>query len=375
MIQENEKKFLDLICKVPNVAVQGYDKNRRVIYWNKASQEIYGYTKEDAMGNRVEDLIIPDFMIEEVIQNIKDCHEKKIDIPSGELKLKHKNGSTVYVSSSHVMLYNDTSSPELFCIDIDINEQKKQEKELKEKNLILQEKSKMADIGKMIENISHQWKQPLQMVSSAVCGIKLVNDLNKLDKKYLISSLDTVEKNIQYMSNTIDLFGNYYKKNESKTEYNISTIIKMSLELIKSYTRKYKINVIINVEEKIIHRGYQNHLIQVLINIITNSIEAFKNRDIKEKYIFLSTIKKKNEIQLILKDNANGIDENIIDNVFEEKFTTKKDKNTRGIGLFLSKKLIKDSMSGDISVKNSTFTYSKKSYKGAEFIIKLPYEH
>ncbi len=72
MIQENEKKFLDLICKVPNVAVQGYDKNRRVIYWNKASQEIYGYTKEDAMGNRVEDLIIPDFMIEEVIQNIKD---------------------------------------------------------------------------------------------------------------------------------------------------------------------------------------------------------------------------------------------------------------------------------------------------------------
>lgn len=132
-----EDKFVELISKIPNVAVQGYNKERIVIYWNEASEKIYGYTKKEALGKKLEDLIIPEFMKENVILGIKNWYENNVPIPVGELSLKHKNNSTVCVFSSHVMIKEDSSNPEMFCVDIDLTEQKRQEQYLKDndKNL------------------------------------------------------------------------------------------------------------------------------------------------------------------------------------------------------------------------------------------------
>ncbi len=124
----NEDKFIELLGKIPNVAVQGYNKYREVIYWNKASEEIYGFKEQEALGRQLEDLIIPDFMREDVISYVKNWYEKGIPIPSGELPLINKDGSTVYVFSSHVMLNQDSDNPEMFCIDINLTQQKKSRK-------------------------------------------------------------------------------------------------------------------------------------------------------------------------------------------------------------------------------------------------------
>ena len=118
-----ESHFLSLISALPKVSVQGYDKERRVIYWNASSQDIYGYTQKEAHGKRLEDLIIPDLMREDVLSVHKKWLLEGVPIPSGELSLKRKDGKTVHVFSSHVMLGEHTDSPEMYCVDIDLSEQ------------------------------------------------------------------------------------------------------------------------------------------------------------------------------------------------------------------------------------------------------------
>lgn len=129
-LRESERRFKELIGSLPNIAVQGYDRDRRVIYWNKSSEKLYGYTAEEVVGSKLEDLIIPDEMREPVIQGVSAWIEQGIEIPSGELELRRKDGSPVPVFSSHIMLKLDLDEPEMFCIDVDLTKQKRAQAEL-----------------------------------------------------------------------------------------------------------------------------------------------------------------------------------------------------------------------------------------------------
>ncbi|HAC30068.1 MAG TPA: GGDEF domain-containing protein [Marinobacter hydrocarbonoclasticus] len=128
--EQSEQKFHELIESLPMVAVQGYDRNRRVIYWNEASTRLYGYSRTEAQGELLEDLIIPEPMRAAVIEAHTNWLDHNISIPSEELELKHKAGHLVPVYSSHVMIKQDTGECEMFCIDISLEEQKQTREEL-----------------------------------------------------------------------------------------------------------------------------------------------------------------------------------------------------------------------------------------------------
>jgi diguanylate cyclase (GGDEF)-like protein/PAS domain S-box-containing protein len=130
--ENGELRFKELIETLPNVAVQGYNAQREVIYWNEASERLYGYTKEEAYGQRLEELIIPEPMRETVINGINQWITQGIEIPASELMLMRKDGSSVAVLSSHAMLHLDTDHPQLFCIDVDVTQQQRTTKQLKE---------------------------------------------------------------------------------------------------------------------------------------------------------------------------------------------------------------------------------------------------
>lgn len=129
-IQRNDQHFRELLTALPNVSVQGYDKNRRVIYWNRASEILYGYSESEAMGELLEDLIIPNEMRALVIDAHNDWIKEGVVIPATELELVNKFKQPVSVYSSHVMLYQHTDQPEMFCVDVDISVQKNTEKAL-----------------------------------------------------------------------------------------------------------------------------------------------------------------------------------------------------------------------------------------------------
>lgn len=124
-LKQDERRFIQLLESLPKVAVQGYDVNRRVIYWNEASTALYGFCKQEALGMRLEELIIPDEMCEAVVELHTDWVRNGNAIPAAELQLKHKHGHLVPVFSMHIMLKEWTDSPEMFCIDIDMTEQHK----------------------------------------------------------------------------------------------------------------------------------------------------------------------------------------------------------------------------------------------------------
>ncbi|WP_226597408.1 putative bifunctional diguanylate cyclase/phosphodiesterase [Marinobacter nauticus] len=128
--EQSEQKFHELIESLPMVAVQGYDRNRRVIYWNEASTRLYGYSRNESQGKRLEDLIIPEAMREAVIEAHTNWLDHNISIPAEELALKHKDGHLVPVYSSHVMIKQDTGECEMFCIDISLEEQTQAKAEL-----------------------------------------------------------------------------------------------------------------------------------------------------------------------------------------------------------------------------------------------------
>ena len=127
---ESEQRFRALLESLPKVAVQGYDSHRRVIYWNDASTRLYGYSQEEARGCLLEDLIIPDAMREGVIQAHRDWMEQGKEIPAEEIELRHSSGELVPVFSHHVMLNEHTADPLMFCVDVDLSDQKRAHREL-----------------------------------------------------------------------------------------------------------------------------------------------------------------------------------------------------------------------------------------------------
>lgn len=142
-LRDSENRFQHIFRHIENIAVQGYDSGGRTIYWNKASERLYGYSEEEALGRRLLDLIIPDEMKEPVENDIRNMFTTGKPIPAGELTLQKKDGSPVPVYSSHAYVALPGRPPELYCLDVDIADRKKAEsglyRQLEEKDLLLRE--------------------------------------------------------------------------------------------------------------------------------------------------------------------------------------------------------------------------------------------
>lgn len=128
-LRESELRFRSLLRNVPSISVQGYKEDGTTTYWNKASEELYGYTEKEALGRNLLELIIPPLMREFVRQDMRQMFASGKVIPSGELQLQHKNGAPVDVLSSHALIEVPGQPHEMFCIDIDISRRKAAEKE------------------------------------------------------------------------------------------------------------------------------------------------------------------------------------------------------------------------------------------------------
>lgn len=204
LIQQNDKHFRDLLAALPNVSVQGYDKHRRVIYWNRASELLYGYSEQEAMGQLLEDLIIPDFMKQPVIEAHKTWVTSGIAIPADELELKHKNDKLVPVYSSHVMLYQQSDNPEMYCVDIDLSNQRHKEKQVQyltqfDKQTSLHNKE---SLFKYVENLTQSRVLNTQTHVAIFVGIDDLTHINKVygyseGDKLILKVVERLKKSIR----------------------------------------------------------------------------------------------------------------------------------------------------------------------------------
>ena len=247
----------------------------------------------------------------------------------------------------------------------------KKTKELIQKENILNHQSKMAAMGEMIENIAHQWRQPLSLISTAATGAKLKKDFDNLSDSEFYETMDIINNSAQHLSSTIDDFRNFFSNEKDISTFDINSPIEKVLYLLNSKFKNRDIIVIKNTQEiKIV--GLINEFIQVLLNIINNSLDAFEENNYEQKVIFITVYKEKNLLILKIKDNAGGIKEEIINRIFEPYFTTKHKSQGTGIGLYMSIEIIKKHMNGELSVVNKEYIYNNIKCKGAQFTIELP---
>ena len=162
-LADSEHRFRTIFENVPSIAVQGYDSNRQVIFWNQASEQVYGYSRAQALGRRLEDLIIPEPMREAVIQLTSDWAAGGSAIPSAELSLRGANGHAVEVFSSHVMLRGADGEPEMYCIDLDLSDLKHAEREQRRLNRALR---LLSDSNLALVHADNE-----QMLLSTVCRL------------------------------------------------------------------------------------------------------------------------------------------------------------------------------------------------------------
>ena len=242
-------------------------------------------------------------------------------------------------------------------VEDEIKKQKAQEE-------ILIHQSRSAEIGEMINNIAHQWRQPLNNLSLTIqnIGFKYENDV--LTKEELNETIDKSKMIINSMSNTIDTFRNFFEPTKNKNLFKVEHSIENTLEILSSTLRFYNIEVVKEIIDDVEIYDYENEFSQVLLNIITNAKDALVSNKIEKPIIKVNVSKIQNNVIVKIKDNANGINEKIIANVFEPYFTTKGKGNGTGIGLYMSKLIIEKNMNGKLEVENDE--------KGAVFKITLP---
>jgi two-component system, NtrC family, sensor kinase len=241
-----------------------------------------------------------------------------------------------------------------------------------DKERLLIQQSKMAMMGEMIGNIAHQWKQPLSTISTISTGIKLQKEMNCLNDNDITLGMNNINNSVQYLSQTIDDFRNFFQPDKIKINFNIYNLIENTIKLMNSQFSNNNIELIENIEDTEIY-GYYNELLQVLINILKNAKDELIKLDInKKRLIFIDTYKDKSNFIIKIRDNANGIPSNIFEKIFESYFTTKEKDDGTGIGLYMCKQIIEESMKGKITASNVDYQYENENYKGAEFEIILP---
>lgn len=222
--------------------------------------------------------------------------------------------------------------------------------EKNEKEKILIHQSKLASMGEMINNIAHQWRQPLTHLGFINMNLQLCLEEEPIDKKYINEKIEESNAQLDFMSKTIDNFRDFYKINKKKELFYISDAVKKALDIMEPIFKNNKIEFEFNLIKDKQVDGYENEYSQVILNILTNAKDVLVSRQIQNPKIVISINQKHNSTITTILDNAGGIENKYINQIFDPYFTTK--EKGSGIGLYMSEMIIKNHFKGKITACN-----------------------
>jgi PAS domain S-box-containing protein len=387
-LKESEERFRTLFDIAP-ILLDSFDKDGKVVLWNKECEKIFGWSFEEI--TKVEnplDLFYPDPLVQKKIFEAFNNSENIYN----EWRPKTKDGKEIITKWANIKLPND----ELIHIGYDITQERKNkiivqekteqlniakqqleelncslEKKIKEEinkstkqQIMLMHQSKLAQMGEMIENIAHQWRQPLAQVNSAVLLIDMALNKNKIKDLMIESKLTEIESLTAYMSKTIDDFKNFFSPNKQKNIFTIKSAIQKAVDIVNGLVHLHYIQVTIDIEKDLKCYSYIEELQQVILIIINNAIDVLVLKKISTPKIIITAWKEKGNIIINIEDNALGIDSNYLDKIFEPYFTTKLKSQGTGLGLYMAKTIIENGLLGVLNVENKS--------DGACFTIKIP---
>ena len=243
------------------------------------------------------------------------------------------------------------------------------QKELEKNRNIEQQlftQAKQAQMGEMIGNIAHQWRQPLNMISVSASNVKLKLEYGQLDNTNLEKSMDDIIHSTKFLSKTIDTFRNFIKDEKKVDKIVVQDRIDEALEIVKVTLDNRFIKLIKDIDytQPIYTKIVVGELSQVIINILNNAKDAMDEKNIEDKWIKISLKRSKGNAVIRIEDNAGGIPKEILPKVFDPYFTTKHQSQGTGLGLYMSYDIVVNHLEGKL--------YAKNSRNGAVFFIEFP---
>ena len=331
-----------------------------ITFVNDEFCKISGYSRDELIGknhNIVRDPDIPASKFKLLWDTIKNKQTYKSTV-----KNKAKDGSSFYVNTTVTPILDEHNNIiEYIAIRYDVTNEFILRERLEDKQKMIFWQSRLASLGQMLANIAHQWRQPLTELSLTTFNMKKAS-LNH-EEGNVIKFYKESKNIIQSMSNIIDDFTNFFKPEKEKRYFNLKDSINESLSILRRIIKQENILVESQFDDiKIL--GITNELTQVIINLIQNSKDAFILNKIKERKVKITTLKDNTTAIITIEDNAGGIQDDVLDKIFEPYFTTKHSSSGTGLGLFMSKMICEQGFNGTINIQNNK--------NGVIFTIKIP---
>jgi len=348
-IIKNEKKLNNLIDKY--IIYSTTDLTGKIIDVSDAFCTVSGYTKSELIGKPHNIIRHPDMPK----SAFKDMWEtiKKGESWSGKVKNLKKNGDFYWVDVNIEPICDRKGKIVSYtAIRVDITNSIALQDELKrniQREKVIQNQGKLAQMGEMISMIAHQWRQPLNAISASSINLSLLSSMKMLDDSKIQEDSEFIQNQCQKMSETIETFMNFIKPSKEQKDFNVSHSLNAIFSIISTQFKNKNIDInISDYDKNITIFGYEDLFEQVIINILSNARDAFDEIELDNKFIKI-TIFKKDEVTIInIEDNAGGIPKDIIDKIFNPFFTTKEQGKGTGIGLYMSLDIMRKSFKGDL---------------------------
>ena len=244
----------------------------------------------------------------------------------------------------------------------------------RKKDIIMFQQARFASLGEMLNNIAHQWRQPLGSITMIIQSFQTKMSLGKLTASFVDEKVNDALLLASSMSNTLDDFRNFFSPNKIKSEFHIKNCLEHSIELSKYFLNQENIQVTLKIRNNVKINSYYNELSHVFLNLISNSKDALaSNVDKNDRIIKIVVNRFKNHLVINFVDNGGGIPKEILPKIFEPYYTTKYKSAGTGIGLYMSKQIIEKHMNGEILCKNIFHKIKdERVFSCSLFTIKIP---
>lgn len=242
----------------------------------------------------------------------------------------------------------------------------------RKKDQIMFQQSRLASLGEMLQNIAHQWRQPLGALTMIIQSFETKHMAGKLTGEFIEERVKDAQVLARGMSETLDDFRTFFNPNKSKRAFDLRHSIQKSIDLSRYLLEKEGVDLELFMDENIRIYGFKNELSHVFLNLINNAKDALEGKPGPKK-IFVYVKNTEKEIHISIIDNAGGVNEEILPRIFDPYFTTKHQSVGTGIGLYMSKQIIEEHMQGTITCKNINHKMGTlQFYKCAMFSIIIP---
>jgi len=222
----------------------------------------------------------------------------------------------------------------------------------KEEQGLLQQQAKMAAMGEMIGNIAHQWRQPLNALSALNVGLGMKHKSGNLDAIEMQKFKKKSNAIIQNMSDTIEDFKNFFEPTKIQDTFEVHEAIDGAIRFVSDSYNQHSIKVLFQKEQSITIKSYKNELMQVLLNIFNNTKDAVVENKVTNPILNIETSESETQVFIRIQDNAGGVSDEVLEKMYEPYFTTKFESQGTGIGLYMSKMIIENSMKGSLVSEN-----------------------